>query len=368
MEIMTGINRRPTAREEAFESSRDRRSFIRGIAAGTLGAVLGGIGRSAPARGLDLRSGRRASVGFATGSDRRDNVRRALEPFRDKIARDIGDRRVLIKANLVDPEIELAALHRDAVRGILDVLSTVHHGPVLVGDSNGRPGGTMESLRNHGYFDLEREYRVKVVDLNDDTTTVRWVMDANGRPLDIEIIDTFLDPGTYIISATRPKTHGNAVVTLSVKNIVMGSPVNVITRRNRLFRGQKTKMHAAGDKGLNFNLFRMALDIRPDFSVIDGLVGMEGNGPSQGTPVEHGFALAGPDMLAVDRVAVELMGAPFDDIGYLNYLAWAGEGQADLSMIDIDGPEITPHVMPYRLHDNIERQMVWKEGLVVDPD
>jgi len=367
MEILTGVLRGKTARDEAFESSRDRRSFIRSIALGTLGAALGGVSLRREASSLTHVSSDRARVSFVTGGDRRENVRRALEPFRNEIAEDIAGKRVLVKANLVDPIIELAAVHVDAVRGVLDFLTPIYGKRILVGDSNGRPGGTMESLRNHGYFALEKEYRVKVVDLNDSPTTVRWIMGAQGRPLDIEIIDTFLDPDVFIISLTRPKTHGNAVVTLSVKNIVMGSPVNVITRNNRLSRGQKTKMHAAGDKGLNLNLFRMALDIRPGLSVIDGLVGMEGNGPSRGTAVEHGFALAGRDMLAVDRVAVELMGVPFGDIGYLNYLAWAGEGQADLDRIDILGPAIGPHVIPYRLHDNIERQLAWKDGLVVDP-
>ena len=348
-----------------IESSRDRRAFIGKLALGAAGTILGMNGLHGPATGSPAEPGK-ARVAFVTGNDRRNMVYQAMKPFEKEVKEQIGRKQVIIKANLVDPDIDLAATHIDAVRGVLDFLTPIYGKRIIVGDSNGRPGGTWESLRNHGYLALEKEYRVKCADFNEDTTTVLWIPGRNCRPLDIEIIDRFLDPGNYIISVTRPKTHSNAVVTLSVKNIVMGSPVNVITRKNRMFRGQKTKMHDAGDKGLNFNIFHFAQRIRPQFCVIDGLVGMEGNGPSQGTPVEHGFALAGHDMLAVDRVGVELMGVNFNDIGYLTYLSWADEGQSDLSKIEILGPALSDHVIRYKLHENIENQMVWKEGLVID--
>ena len=82
--------------------------------------------------------------------------------------------------------------------------------------------------------------------------------------------------------------------------------------------------------------------------------------------MEHGFALAGLDMVAVDRVTSYLMGVNPDDIGYLSYLSWAGVGQTDLSKINVIGPDISKHIIPYRMHDNIESQLQWKEGLVVD--
>ena len=352
---------------EQYEPSRDRRSFIRRMATGSAGLAFSAGLTPTVARGIDIIPGR-SRVSFTTGWDRRETVFQALEPFRNEIAEQIRDKQVIVKANLVDPRRPVSATHVDATRAVLDFLAPIYDRKIWVGDSNGRPGGTAACFEVYDYYPLEKEYNIKLVDLNDNPTHVRWVMDNRMHPLDIEIIDQFADPDNFIISLTRPKTHGNVIVTLSVKNIVMGSPVNVLKRKGRLVRGQKTKMHAGGNKGLNFNLFSLSRDIRPDLSIIDGREGMQGNGPTEGTPVDHGFALAGFDMLAVDSIATTLMGFDFDDIGYLNYIGWAKQGNADLANIDILGPDPANHIIAYDPPDNIERLLEWKEALVVDQD
>jgi uncharacterized protein (DUF362 family) len=86
---------------------------------------------------------------------------------------------------------------------------------------------------------------------------------------------------------------------------------------------------------------------------------MEGNGPTQGTLVEHRVCVVSPDWLAADRVAVELMGINFANVGYLNYCAQAGLGQGDLQKIEIVGAPIAAHVRRYKLADNIDKQLVW---------
>lgn len=354
-------------RLDSLEPSRDRRSFIRNVAAGTAGLCLGRTDMAFPATGVTSRS----QVSFVTGSDRRDMVYQALKPFEQGVREAIRGKRVLVKPNLVGKE-ELSATHADAVRGVLDFLVPIHGDRVIVGDSTGRtypgPAGTAEHYRVHGYHALEDEYRIRLADLNDMPTRPCWVMDGSFRPVRINIIDTFLDPDTYIISVTRLKTHGDVVATLTIKNIVMGSPISHYRQHKAEGRNEKALMHSGGIKGINFNIFLLARRIRPHLSVIDGLVGMEGNGPAQGTPVGHGIALAGTDPLAVDRMGLELMGIDPDDVGYLTYLSEAGPGTADIRRIDVIGPDYRPHVMQYRLHDNIDRQLTWKEGLVVDPE
>lgn len=143
----------------------------------------------------------------------------------------------------------------------------------------------------------------------------------------------------------------------------MGSPVNHYRQKESAGRNEKVYMHSGGIKNLNLNLFLLACQIRPQLSVLDGIVGMEGNGPTRGTPVEHGVVLAGNDSIAVDRVAVELMGINFNDIGYLTYCANAGFGQSDLSHISVIGPEFRNYVKHYKLPDNIENLLGWKQGL-----
>jgi uncharacterized protein (DUF362 family) len=88
---------------------------------------------------------------------------------------------------------------------------------------------------------------------------------------------------------------------------------------------------------LHFNMFHLAQQIYPDLGVIDGFVGMEGNGPVGGTPVDARLALASLDPLALDVMTTKLMGFDPSQIMYLNAMAEAGMGQADLAKIKVLG-------------------------------
>jgi len=355
--------------------SRDRRSFIKKIAAGTAGLALNPYTYSDVSHAATVEPGK-SKISCVTGNDRREMMYQALEPLKNEIRDAIQDKQVVIKANLVGPDL-LCATHADAIRGVLDFLKPIYKKRIIVGDSTGRtypgPLSTQKHFEIHGYLNLPKEYKIKLIDFNDRPTKVLWIVDRNGHPFGINIIDTFLDPNNYVISVTRFKTHLAVVATLSVKNTVMGSPINHYKQQKLKGRNEKIFMHQVDDvfkpdefKGINLNIFLVAQHVRPQLSVIDGLVGMEGNGPTQGTPVEHGIALAGTDMIAVDRVGVELMGIDFNDIGYLTYCAQAGMGQSDLSKIKIIGADPYKHIIKYKMHENFEKQMAWKEGLILD--
>ncbi|MFC1485779.1 DUF362 domain-containing protein, partial [Candidatus Latescibacterota bacterium] len=241
---------------------------------------------------------------------------------------------------------------------------------VLIAESSASPNGTMFVLEKNGYLPIEQQYNAKLIDLNQGTWTQEWILDSQFKPLDIKIISAFLDPDNFIISLARMKTHNCVVATLAIKNIMMATPINVAEGHPDYVSNQyeKQKMHRSpsGDMGtyqeINYNIYLMTHKAGPEFSVIDGVVGMEGNGPNDGTTVEHGIALASFDPVAVDRVGIELMGINYDDVGYLQWCAQAGLGQGDRNRIKIVGPDPAPHVRKYRLHDNIKRQLTWKES------
>ena len=120
--------------------------------------------------------------------------------------------------------------------------------------------------------------------------------------------------------------------------------------------------HGSGFRGLNYNLFALAQRLHPHLAVIDGYDGMEGNGPTCGQAVDHRVCVVGSDWLAADRLAVALMGIDFANVGYLNYCADAGLGEADLKRIEVLGEPVARHVKSYKLADNIAKQLVWKES------
>ena len=149
----------------------------------------------------------------------------------------------------------------------------------------------------------------------------------------------------------------------------MASPLNVHKSDKRFVRNQieKAKMHQGGSLGFNWNMFQLAREVRPNFVVIDGHVGMEGKGPVHGTGVEHGIALAGPDVVAVDRTALELMGIAYEDVGYLQWCANAGFGQGNPDLIEIVGENVKDLIIKYRSHPNLERELEWKLGGIKGP-
>jgi len=331
--------------------------------------LIGGLGTSLVSRAV--LAGEKATpipasrVALTAGDDRADNVFRALSMHRDAIARAIGDRRVVIKPNNVSTSIQLAATHADCIEGMLEFLKSIGKlQNVLIAES-AADGPTFEGFRHFGYMRLATKYGAKPVDLDRDETKTVFVFDEKDmRPRAVRVARTMLERSNFIISAAKFKTHDLVVTTLSLKNIVVGAPVKDLGFR--FGRGrvkgamtQKRLVHGSGIYGINYNLFALARKLRPDLAVIDGYTGMEGNGPTRGTPVDHRVCVVSPDWLAADRVAAQLMGIDFDKIGYLNYCTQANLGQADLDRIEILGEPIARHVRHYRLHDNIQRQLAW---------
>ncbi len=345
--------------DEFLDRNRSRRDFILKTMLGTAGAACGSLKTPPMPYAAPVDPGK-STVSFVAGTDRRENIYQALLPLKDEVVRGIRGKQIVIKPNLVGPDL-LSATPVDAIRGLLDFLKPLYKKTIIVGDSTGRiypgPMGTWKHFELHGYLSLPKEYNVKLVDLNDLPTKAQWILDDYGHPSPVNIIETFLNPDNYVISLTRFKTHGRGVTaTLGVKNIIMGSPVSHYRQKSASGRNEKALMHSGGHENLNFNMFLIAQKVHVDLSILDGFVGMEGNGPTLGTPVEHGVALAGTDWVAVDRLGTYLMDIDFGDILYLSYCAQGGLGKSDLAGIDVIGPNPADYIVTYRMNDNIRNQ------------
>lgn len=341
----------------------NRRKFIRTLSSGFAGISAGSQFVSSPADAA-RSAPEKSRVVFAAGRSRRDIITQALEPFRDDIEAGIRGKQVVIKPNCVWDGNPLCATDPDAIRAVLDFLKPIYDREVIIGESTASPKGTMYTFEEYRYTPIEKEYNVKLADLNQDTGTTEMILGKNRIPIGIEIIDTFLNPDNYIISLARMKAHNCVVATLTLKNVILASPLNVMEGHPGFVKNQheKAKMHQGPIHGINYNMYLIAHKVRPQLAVIDGFIGMEGNGPTQGTPVEHGVAVAGLDAVAVDRIGLELMGVQYADVGYLQWCSDAGFGQGGLENIDIIGPDMERHVIRYRMHDNIEWQLQWKDA------
>jgi uncharacterized protein (DUF362 family) len=343
---------------ENLDSHTNRRNFLKSTALMSAGLLLR---NQVPARAANstLTSTEKSRVSFVTGSDRREMVYQALMPLKDEIEKGIRDKQVIVKPNFVGTRNPLCATHADAVRGLLDFLKPIYKGKIIIGESSAFEV-TSNGYQNYGYIPLEKEYNVTLVDFNEHSTKPAWITDRNIRPAKIQVISEFLDPKNYFISITRLKTHDTVVATMGLKNILMASPVSQYNGRR-----YKREVHAGGPRWLNYNLFMLAQLMRPQLTVIDALEGMQGNGPVRGFSIDHGVALAGTDVLAVDSIGAQLMNIPLDNIGYLTYCAEAGLGNADKSKIEIlGGKDPKDYIKQYQLPDSIERQLEWKTNLM----
>lgn len=277
-------------------------------------------------------------VGLIKGGERRENIYKALKLIEDQVVGGIGDKQILIKPNFVQTNRQLAATHVDAVRGILDFLRPHYKKDIIIAESTASREGTFAGFKNYGYTALLREAKVRLVDLNLGNYQYRYTLGENNVPVPIRICAAFLDPNLYIISAAALKTHGYASVTLSLKNMLLGAPINDYTKsdKNQMHRGP----HGEPDDMIHFNMFHLAQEVFPDLAVIDGFTGMEGDGPSRGTPVDTRIALASTDPVAADTIGARLMGFDAKKIQYLVSMAEAGMGQGRLEKINVLGSPI----------------------------
>ncbi|MCS7283988.1 MAG: DUF362 domain-containing protein, partial [Anaerolineae bacterium] len=329
----------------------------------------------------------RPLVSLTRRNSRRETVAAALEAVASQI--DLrGVRQILVKPNLVTPDRQLAATHVDAVRAVLDFLRARYDGPIVVAEGSAFRD-TWTAFANYGYLSLPEEYDVVLMDLNGDETVPVTVYDRRWRPRTLRVAWTVVE-SDFRVSVCPPKTHDTVLVTLTVKNMVMGALVNpgavregtnaALYRAGRRLptwlkrtppaqlakqvlsssRSDKMAMHQ-GIPVINVNLALVACAVWPHLAVIDGWEGMEGAGPGHGEAVPWRIALAGTDPLAVDALTAFLMGFDPREVGYFNYCALLGLGVAEPTQVEVVGDLLPDAVRrPFRPHPTVEAQRRWR--------
>jgi uncharacterized protein (DUF362 family) len=110
-----------------------------------------------------------------------------------------------------------------------------------------------------------------------------------------------------VISMPKLKTHHWVGVTLSMKNLFGTLP--------GIFYGwPKNLLHM---RGIENSILDLALTVPVHYAIVDGVIGMEGDGPIMGTAKAVGAVLLGKNLLAVDSTAARMMGFDPKKIPYL---------------------------------------------------
>jgi uncharacterized protein (DUF362 family) len=214
---------------------------------------------------------------------------------------------VLLKPNFVEPDSRgVINTHPALVGAARESFLRLGARSVVVGEGAGHERDSeaiVETIRLRDYLGPLLE---TFVDLNvDDVRRVPTQTRAT-RLKELYIPETVLQ-ADFVVSMPKLKTHHWAGVTLSLKNmfgIVPGS----------CYGWPKNALHWAG---LTRSILDINSTVRPDFAIVDGIVGMEGNGPIQGEAKTSGVVVLGDDPVAVDATCARVMDLVPERINYL---------------------------------------------------
>ena len=214
---------------------------------------------------------------------------------------------VLLKANLVglDP-LGVMNTHPAVIAATREAFLRLGASDVFVGDGPAMDRDTFAILESVKLKDFTGPVGGFFRDLNlDDVSRVALPSRAS-RLKELYLPRTVLGVD-FLVSIAKLKTHHWAGVTLSLKNMFGIVP-------GACYGWPKNVLHWAGIDNSILDINAVA---RPDFAIIDGIIGMEGNGPIQGTAKPAGVLILGDDPVAVDATACRVMGLRPEKVPYL---------------------------------------------------
>ncbi len=233
---------------------------------------------------------------------------------------------VLIKPNLLATKARNKAVNTDPsvigaiARRVLDA-----GGKPFIGDSPG-VGTARKNADRCGIGAVADALGVPILEFS--TSLSIGKTRQGGFPLELAEAARNADA---IINVAKLKTHGQMLMTLGVKNM-FGC---VVGRR-------KVQWHLKA--GVNRDAFASMLvqiyeALKPRLTVLDGIIGMEGNGPGSGTPRPFGILGASSDAVALDTVIMSLMGLLPSRLPTQRAAEALGVGETSLERITILGED-----------------------------
>jgi uncharacterized protein (DUF362 family) len=197
---------------------------------------------------------------------------------------------------------------------------------VIVGEGAGWGCPSDDAFEATGFTRLCSKLEVPLVDFKRDETVRIPVPD--GSVLKYIVVDRVVPECDFIINVAKMKTHCETIASLSLKNM----KGLVAEDKERL------RFHLLD---VNRCLVDLNRTIRPDFSIVEGIIALEGIGPLfPGKPKPLGVLAGGMDPVAVDSVCARIMGMDPAEIRHIQYAFEAGLGSIDLDSIEVAGESI----------------------------
>ena len=239
---------------------------------------------------------------------------------------------VVIKVNIFAPFPPPVSADRRVMAAVVSIFKEAGAGRVIVVE-----GVSVGTKQSRGYSSMDNMLLLGVKTAVEEAGGEVMALDDADR-VSVDVPSAFvlhridyprlLLDADVLVDLACLKTHTMTMVTLGIKNF-----------QGILSDEQKYEGHRDDLPQHLVDIHRVR---RPDLTIIDGLIGMEGNGAGeQGIPAPMNLILAGADVVAVDAVASACMGVDDPlDVPTTRLAAYAGLGTADLGNIEVVGKSI----------------------------
>ncbi|EIW17461.1 MULTISPECIES: DUF362 domain-containing protein [Pelosinus] len=258
--------------------------------------------------------------------------------------------RVLVKVNLLKknaPE-DAVTTHPAVVEAIVRYLQGLGCS-VIIGDSPGGPYNVKRLISIYKATGMTQVSENTGCELNYDTSAVAILNEKAQKLKQMQIIK-IAEEVDFIVSAAKFKTHGMMLYTGGVKNLFGVIPGLT-----------KAEYHFKMNNAENFahHLVDICEYIKPVFTIIDAIEGMEGDGPSAGEKRQVGLLLASENPYALDTVGAHIMGMRPLQVPTVKVAKERGLFSGELKELSVRGLQLEDiHIPPFKLPGSLGKSLV----------
>ncbi len=225
----------------------------------------------------------------------------------------VKGKKIAIKPNLVSAkDVSTAATTNPAViEAAFNVLRELGAEDIILAESPGGPYSPVTLSYIYKVTGMKELSEKTSLKLNTDTSFRPEAFDGGKKLKKFDIITPIADCDV-IVNICKLKTHSLTGLSCAVKNLFGVIPGTM-----------KFEMHAAYSQLSDFSEMLVDLNLtlmssKTIISICDGIISMEGNGPTNGTPVKTDILLSSQNTFALDIVAEKFIGTPGETL-YLDY-------------------------------------------------
>jgi uncharacterized protein (DUF362 family) len=336
-------NTRESVQDIAVQATTEAKGFIGKLKAKLRAVMLSGVGNMRP-----LPSSSAVHIARAPEYDAglADILQQQFQHFRELVP--VRGKRVVLKPNLVE-------FHQDRVintdprfvDAVIELFQREGASEIIVAEGPGHWRNVQFLVNASGLGDVLRKRNVRFVDINHDEP-VKVLNLGRTTGLEYLYLSRTILSADVVVSLPKLKTHHWAGATLSLKNLFGTLP-------GICYGWPKNELHW---RGIPNSIVDIALTHTPQLAIVDGIVGMEGDGPLAGTARHVGATIMGHDLLAVDATGCRLMKIPPERLPTLVLAAQKRLGLLREEQIPQIGVPIAELAQEFELPPQIEKQMM----------